>query len=118
LTIQWNDKEPIYRQLRDRLVAEILEGVFQDGDALPSVRQISAEHRINPLTVSRAYQLLAEESLVEMRRGLGMFVTEGARVRLLEDERARFRNEEWPAIVRRMGRLGISPADLLSEKTS
>ncbi|MDA0788404.1 MAG: GntR family transcriptional regulator [Proteobacteria bacterium] len=112
MAIHWNDKEPIYRQLRDRLVAEILEGIFDDGDALPSVRQIAAQHRINPLTVSRAYQLLTEQGLVEMRRGLGMFVEEGARARLRDAERARFLNEEWPAIVEKMRRLGITRADL------
>lgn len=111
--IAWNDKDPIYRQLHDRLVEMILEGVYRDGDGLPSVRQIASEHRINPITVSRAFQMLVDEGLVEKRRGLGMFVVDGATEALLRHERERFVEEEWPRIRDRMERLGIRVEDLL-----
>ena len=89
MSISWNDKDPIYRQLHDRIVASILEGVFVDGDGLPSVRQLASEHRINPITVSKSLQLLVDDGLVEKRRGLGMFIKEGAAMRLREIERQR-----------------------------
>src|ERR1700744_5240213 len=94
----WNDAQPIYRQIRARVVAMILDGVVGDGDPLPSVRAVAAENRVNPLTVLKGYQQLADEQLVETRRGRGMFVTEGARSRLLADERQRFLNEQWPGV--------------------
>lgn len=106
--VQWNDNTPIYRQLKERVVAMMLDGVLNPGDALPSVRQIAAEYQLNPITVSRAYQELADEALVEKRRGLGMYVTEGAREKLLASERERFLKEEWPAVVERITRLGLS----------
>ena len=106
--IQWDATTPIYRQVRDRLVAEILEGRLQETDAAPSVRQFAAEASINPLTVSRAYQELVDAGVLEKRRGLGMFVAPGARQRLLNDERARFMAEEWPALRARLERLGLS----------
>ena len=90
MTIAWNDNAPIYRQLKERVVGMMLDGVLKPGDALPSVRQIAAEYQLNPITVSRAYQELADEELVEKRRGLGMYVTEGAREKLLASERERF----------------------------
>ncbi len=96
----WTDSLPIYRQLRDRVVAMILEGVLNDGDPLPSVRSVAAEYRLNPLTVLKGYQQLVDEHLVEKRRGRGMFVTEGARRALLKDERQLFLEEEWPKIAR------------------
>lgn len=114
MQISWNDKDPIYRQLRDRLLEMILEGVYNDGDALPSVRQVSSELRINPITVSKAYQTLVEDELVEKRRGLGMYVTEGARRKLATIERDRFLNEEWPLILDRIERLGLSLQDLMA----
>ena len=98
----WNDSLPIYRQLRDRVVAMILEGVLNDGDPLPSVRSVAAEYRLNPLTVLKGYQQLVDENLVEKRRGRGMFVTEGARRALLKDERQLFLEEEWPKIASRI----------------
>jgi GntR family transcriptional regulator len=109
----WNDSLPIYRQLRDRVVAMILEGVLNDGDPLPSVRSVAAEYRLNPLTVLKGYQQLVDEKLVEKRRGRGMFVTEGARRALLKDERQLFLEEEWPKIAGRIQRLGFDPKELL-----
>ena len=109
----WNDSLPIYRQLRDRVVAMILEGVLNDGDPLPSVRSVAAEYRLNPLTVLKGYQQLVDEQLVEKRRGRGMFVTEGARRALLKDERQHFLEEEWPRIAGRIQRLGFAPKELL-----
>jgi len=96
---KWNEDVPIYRQLRDRVVAMILEGVLGDGDALPSVRNVAAEYRLNPLTVLKGYQELVDEELVEKKRGRGMFVTDGARIQLLKDERHRFLDKEWPEVV-------------------
>jgi GntR family transcriptional regulator len=112
---KWNDNQPIYRQLRDRVVAMILEGVLKDGDALPSVRNVAAEYRLNPLTVLKGYHELVDENLVEKRRGLGMFVTEGARVALLADERKRFLDNEWPEVVGRIRRLDLDVSELLGE---
>ena len=110
----WNDDQPIYRQLRDRVVAMLLEGVISDGDALPSVRNVAAEYRLNPLTVLKGYQELVDEELVEKRRGRGMYVLPGARDRVLADERRRFLDDQWPEVVATMQRLGISPEDLLA----
>jgi GntR family transcriptional regulator len=111
--IAWNDKDPIYRQLRDRMVEMILEGVYAEGDALPSVRQVSSDLRINPITVSKAYQMLVDDELVEKRRGLGMYVGDGARQRLMDRERERFLTEEWPLVLERIERLDLSIHDLL-----
>ena len=111
----WNDSQPIYRQLRDRVLAMIIEGVLDDGDALPSVRNVAAEYQLNPLTVLKGYQALVDEGLVEKRRGLGMFVKEGARKRLTRDERQRFLEEEWPQVVETIERLGIDAAELLRQ---
>ncbi len=109
----WNDSQPIYRQLRDRVVDMILEGVLKDGDPLPSVRNVAAEYQLNPLTVLKGYQQLVDEQLVEKRRGRGMFVTEGARRMLMKDERQRFLDDEWPKVVATITRLGFKPAELL-----
>jgi GntR family transcriptional regulator len=111
---KWDDSQPIYRQLRDRVVAMVLEGVLKEGEALPSVRQVAAEYRLNPLTVLKAYQQLADEGLVEKRRGLGMFVAEGARKALMKDERTRFLEQEWPKIHATIQRLGLDAATLLA----
>ena len=113
MTVIWNDNAPIYRQLKERIVVMMLEGQLKPGDVLPSVRQIAAEYQLNPITVSRAYQELADETLVEKRRGLGMYVTEGATGKLLASERERFLREEWPAMVERIQRLGLRVEDLL-----
>ncbi len=115
--INWNNKEPIYLQLRDRLVALIMDGVLQEGDALPSVRQISSEQRINPVTVSKAIQMLVDEQLVEKKRGLGMYVVDGAKNKLATEERSKFLTEEWPQIAERIDRLGLKLDDLLGEST-
>jgi GntR family transcriptional regulator len=111
--IQWSDGAPIYRQLKDRVIAMMLDGVLKPGDALPSVRQVAAEYQLNPITVSRAYQELADEALVEKRRGLGMYVTEEAAKKLLASERERFLREEWPLVLERIKRLGLSMQELL-----
>ncbi|HUD41931.1 MAG TPA: GntR family transcriptional regulator [Dokdonella sp.] len=114
MNVAWNDSTPIYRQLRDRVVAMILDGVLKQGDALPSVRQVAADFQINPITVSKAYQELVDENLVEKRRGLGMYVTDGARDALLQSERERFLREEWPALHARLQRLGLDLRELLA----
>ena len=110
---EWNDSQPIYRQLRDRVVAMILDGVLKEGDPLPSVRNVAAEYRVNPLTVLKGYQELVNEGLVESRRGLGMFINTGARKLLLEGERQKFLSEEWPRISATIQRLGLKAEELL-----
>ncbi|PIQ36922.1 MAG: GntR family transcriptional regulator [Lysobacterales bacterium CG17_big_fil_post_rev_8_21_14_2_50_64_11] len=112
-TVQWNDNSPIYRQLKERVVAMMLDGVLKPGDALPSVRQIAAEYQLNPITVSRAYQELVDESLVEKRRGLGMYVSDGAPEKLLSSEREHFMRDEWPLVLERMHRLGLDIKSLM-----
>ena len=108
-----NDSQPIYRQLRDRVVHMILDGVLNEGDPLPSVRSVAAEYRVNPLTVLKAYQQLVHEQLVETKRGLGMFVKPGARNLLLKGERQKFLAEQWPRVAATIQRLGITPKELL-----
>ena len=110
---EWNDHQPIYRQLRDRVVHMILDGALKEGDPLPSVRNVAAEYRVNPLTVLKAYQELVDEELVEKRRGLGMFVKTGARNRLLHGERQKFLSEHWPRVHATIQRLGLDPRELL-----
>ncbi len=107
---EWNDNQPIYRQLRARVIAMILDRVLNEGDPLPSVRNVAAEFRVNPLTVLKAYQQLADEQIVEKRRGLGMFINSGARKLLLQAERQRFMTEQWPVIHATIQRLGLTPA--------
>jgi GntR family transcriptional regulator len=111
---EWNDSQPIYRQLRGRVVAMILDGLLKEGDALPSVRTVAAENRINPLTVLKGYQELVDQGAVETRRGRGMFVTTGARNLLLQTERQKFLSEEWPYLQTTIQRLGLSANDLLN----
>src|SRR5579859_1097386 len=110
---EWNDSQPIYRQLRDRVVAMILDGVLKEGDPLPSVRNVAAEYRVNHLTVLKGYQQLVDEGLVETRRGRGMFINTGARSLLLQGERQKFLGEEWPRIKATIQRLGLKPDELL-----
>ena len=110
----WNDSQPIYRQLRDRVAHMILDGTLKDGDALPSVRNVAADYRLNPLTVLKGYQQLVDESLVEKRRGLGMYVVTGARDSLLKDERRKFLDDEWPKVAATIQRLGLQPSELLA----
>jgi GntR family transcriptional regulator len=111
---EWNDKQPIYRQLRDRVVAMILDGVLKEGDPLPSVRTVAADYRLNPLTVLKGYQELVDEELVEKKRGLGMYVKDGARNLLLKGERQKFLAEEWPRIQATIQRLGLDSEELLN----
>jgi len=110
---EWNDSQPIYRQLRDRVVAMILDGVLKEGDPLPSVRTVASEYRVNPLTVLKGYQQLVDEALVETRRGRGMFINTGARSLLLQGERQKFLVEEWPRIHATIQRLGLTTQELL-----
>lgn len=114
---EWNDSQPIYRQLRDRVVAMILDGVLAEGDPLPSVRNVAAEYRVNPLTVLKGYQQLVDEGLVESRRGRGMFINAGARSLLLQGERQRFLGEEWPRVRATIERLGLTASELLNGAT-
>jgi GntR family transcriptional regulator len=111
---EWNDSQPIYRQLRDRVVAMILDGVLKEGDPLPSVRTVAAEYRVNHLTVLKGYQQLVDEQLVESRRGLGMFINAGARTLLLQGERQKFLSEEWPRVHATIQRLGLKAEELLN----
>src|SRR3954470_8477038 len=113
---EWNDSQPIYRQIRDRVVAMILDGVLAEGDQLPSVRTVAADYRVNPLTVLKSYQQLADQQLVETRRGRGMFVMGGARDLLLKAEREKFLAEEWPRVHATIQRLGLTPKELLKGK--
>lgn len=115
---EWNDSQPIYRQIRDRVVAMILDGVLSEGDPLPSVRNVAAEYRVNPLTVLKSYQQLVDEGLVESKRGRGMFINTGARELLLQGERQRFLEEQWPQIHATIQRLGLTPDELLQASSA
>lgn len=115
MATQWNDSQPIYWQLKERTVAMILDGTLKEGDALPSVRTVAAELQLNPITVSKSYQALVDEGLVEKRRGLGMFVCEGARKQLIASEKNKFLTEEWPATLNRIEQLGLDAESLLGE---
>jgi len=114
---EWNDSQPIYRQLRDRVVALILDGVLKEGDPLPSVRNVAAEYRVNPITVMKGYQELVDEELVETKRGLGMFIKTGARDLLMQGERQKFLEEQWPRVYATIQRLGLTPKELLDAGT-
>ena len=118
MAIDWNDSQPIYRQLRDHVVAMMLDGVLKEGDPLPSVRTVAAEYRVNPLTVQKAYQDLVDEKLVEKRRGLGMFINTGARELLLASEREAFLTAQWPQVAATIRRLGLTLEDLLAAHTA
>ena len=109
---EWNDSQPIYRQLRDRVVASILDGVLNEGDPLPSVRNVAAEYRVNPITVLKAYQELVDEQLVEKKRGRGMYINLGARDLLLRGERQKFLTDEWPRVAEKIRRLGLTQKEL------
>lgn len=113
MSTRWDDNQPIYWQLREKTVAAILDGTLGEGQPLPSVRQVAVDFQVNPLTVSKAYQSLVDDRLVEKRRGVGMFVREGARAKLLESEREHFLNEEWPRLAQRIEKLGLNLEDLL-----
>ncbi len=116
--IKWNDQQPIFRQLKEKVVELIIDGEVSEGEAVPSVRQVAADYQINPLTVSKAYQELVDESILEKRRGLGMFVTESARENLIESEKSHFLEIEWPKIMRKIERLGLSMQSLLNDKST
>jgi len=118
MDLEWNDGQPIYRQLRDHVVALILDGALKEGDPLPSVRTVAAENRVNPLTVLKAYQELVDEELVEKRRGLGMFVKSGARDLLLKGERQKFLSEQWPRVYATIQRLGLTAKELLETEST
>ena len=120
MSVEWNDDSPIYRQLKNRVIAMILDGSLKEGDPLPSVRTIAAEYQLNPITVSRSYQELVDQELVEKRRGIGMYVVEGATEKLLASERERFLQEEWPKVLLRIEKLGLSLSQLskLTQQTS
>lgn len=115
MDFEWNDNQPIYRQLRDRIVAVILDGLLKEGDPLPSVRTVAAEYRVNPLTVLKAYEELVDDELVESRRGRGMFINTGAQALLLRGEREKFLKEEWPRICSTIQRLGLKAEELLED---
>ena len=117
MDLEWNDSQPIYRQIRDRVVAMILDGLLNEGDPLPSVRNVAAEYRVNPLTVLKGYEQLVDEQLVEKRRGLGLFINPGARELLLKAERQKFLSEQWPGIAATIERLGLTPKELLAATT-
>ncbi|MGA7157416.1 MAG: GntR family transcriptional regulator [Acidobacteriaceae bacterium] len=114
MDLEWNDSQPIYRQLRGRVVDMILDGLLKEGDPLPSVRNVAAENRVNPLTVLKGYQELVDEGLVETRRGRGMFINTGARDTLLTAERQKFLAEDWPRLYATIQRLGLNATDLLT----
>jgi len=118
MDFEWNDSQPIYRQLRDRVVAMMLDGVLKEGDPLPSVRTVATEYRVNPLTVLKAYQQLVDEELVEARRGRGMYINAGARTLLLRGERQKFLDEEWPRVYATIQRLGLIAEDLLDAESA
>jgi len=114
MTPGWNEHTPIYRQLKEKVLEMMLDGDLKAGDALPSVRQVAADYQLNPITVSKAYQELVDDRLVEKRRGIGMYMTEGASEKLLASERERFVREEWPAMMERIRRLGLNVGQLLA----
>ncbi len=118
MDVEWNDSQPIYRQVRDRVVALILDGALKEGDPLPSVRTVAADYRLNPLTVLKGYQELVDEQLVETRRGRGMFIKDGARSLLLEAERQKFLADQWPRVYEMIERLGLKPEELLKSGAS
>ena len=113
MQIQWDDSQPIYLQLRNRVQNMILEGNLVEGEALPSVRTVSAEYQLNPITVSKAYQMLVDDQLAEKKRGLGMFVVDGAKDKLLQQERELFLTTELPALLRKIKRLNITKEELM-----
>ena len=115
MTVEWNDNQPIYRQLRDMVVERIMDGSFAEGEAVPSVRQVAADYQINHLTVGKAYQELVDAGLLEKRRGLGMFVTTGARGSLTNNEQQRFIDEEVPAFAERVQRLGLDMQQVIEK---
>lgn len=117
---QWKNDQPIYLQLKEQILAMIIDGILNEGEALPSVRKVAADYQINPITASKAYAELVDEGLVEKRRGLGMFILDGARKRLLDTEQQKFLTKEWPEIIKRISLLGLDVTQLMktAEHTS
>jgi len=113
--MDWDNKTPIYEQLKDKITAEIIEGAIKEGENIPSIRHIASLYRINPLTVSKAYQLLMDEDVVEKQRGLGLFVKPGAKNKLSSKQKKVFLTEEWPIIVKKIERLGVDKEELLTQ---
>ena len=113
MAVQWKDDRPIYLQLKDQVLTMIMDGVLAEGEALPSVRKVSVEYQINPITASKAYAELVDEGVVEKRRGLGMFILDGARKNLLAAEQKSFLEVEWPKIIEQISRLGLDANELL-----
>lgn len=114
MSLQWNDKEPIYLQLKDKVREMILVGELSEGEALPSVRQVAIDYKLNPITVSKSWQLLIEEGLVEKKRGLGMFVCDGARLQLKDFEQDNFVKKDWPLILQKIQQLNLDTSDLIT----
>ena len=115
MSSRWNDSQPIYWQLKERTITMILDETLAEGDALPSVRTVASEFQLNPITVSKSYQALVDEGLVEKRRGLGMFVCKGAHQQLVKSEKDKFIKSEWPATLNRIRQLGLDIGELLRQ---
>ena len=113
MSFQWSDKEPIYLQLKDQIRNMILIGDLLEGEPLPSVRQVAADYQLNPITVSKAWQYLVDEDLVEKRRGLGMFVRQKAQKKLLEVDQQNFMKVEWPIIKTKIKNLNLDVENLI-----
>lgn len=113
---QWNETQPIFVQIRQQLIALILNRTVAENEVLPSVRQISTDLSVNPLTVTKAYQSLVDLGMVEKKRGLGMFVVEGARTKLLTHEKDKFLKEDWPRVMQQIAELELDPAELLNRE--
>jgi GntR family transcriptional regulator len=114
---QWKNDQPIYLQLKERIMAMIIDRILNEGEALPSVRKVAADYQINPITASKAYAELVDEGLVEKKRGLGMFILEGARKNLLTAEQKKFLEQEWPEIIKRISLLGLDAKQLIKNAT-
>lgn len=110
--MEWNEKQPIYHQLKQKIVEGILNGAFPEGEAIPSIRQVAEQYQLNPLTVSKAYQMLVDEQVLEKQRGLGMFVKSNVRKQLRKSERTQFIQEEWPEVLKRIEQLGLTKEEL------
>lgn len=113
MAAQWKNDQPIYLQLKEQILTMIIDGILTEGEALPSVRKVAVDYQINPITASKAYAELVDDGLVEKKRGLGMFILEGARKKLLATEQKKFLEQEWPNIIKRISRLGLDTKQLI-----
>lgn len=113
---QWNKDTPIYLQLYQQVVSRILDGYIKEGEALPSVRNVAAQYQLNPITISKAYQMLQDEEIVEKQRGKGLFVKPGMQDLMLSREREAFLTKQWPSILSQINRLKLSANDLLTNQ--